>query len=280
MTQLITGHTQILAHLGMPTESFKAPMIYNPYFEAAGIDVVVVPMGCEPENFPEFLRLLFHLRNLRGALITMPHKMRVVDLLDQSSAAVQICGACNAVRGDEEGRLIGDMFDGTGFVRGLLRKGHPVAGSSAIVVGSGGVGSAIAAALAEAQIARLALYDSNPTSAQNLADRLLRHYPHLQLEAGNSDPAGFEIVVNATPLGMNATDPLPMNVDRISPTAFVGEVVLKAEETPFLQAVRAKGCATQVGVDMLFEQIPAYLEFFGLPTTEPETLRQLARIQY
>ena len=147
---MISGHTKLIAHLGVPTESFKAPMIYNPWFEARGIDTVVVPMGCETADFPAFMPLLARLRNFAGALITMPHKVAVVDLLDQVSTAVRICGACNAVRRDEAGALIGDMFDGEGFVRGVLRKGRAVAGASVLVVGTGGVGSAIAASLAGA----------------------------------------------------------------------------------------------------------------------------------
>lgn len=280
MTQSISGHTRLIAHLGVPTESFKAPMIYNPYFEEKGIDVVVMPMGCEAEDFPQFLRLLFRLRNIAGALVTMPHKVSTVALLDEASTAVKVCGACNAVRRDEEGRLIGDMFDGEGFVRGLQRKGRIIDGASAIVFGSGGVGSAIAASLANAGAARLALFDTRPDSAEKLAASLKAHYPAIEIETGSDDPAGFDIIVNATPIGMNPADPLPMDVGRIAPEAFVGEVVMKQEETPFLAAARAKGCKTQVGTDMLFEQIPAYLEFFGLPSTTPEELRRLSRIRY
>lgn len=277
---MITGHTQLLAHLGVPTESFKAPMIYNPWFEARAIPAVVMPMGCEPADFPAFLPMVARLRNFAGALITMPHKVAVVALLDQASPAVRICGACNAVRRDDAGRLIGDMFDGEGFVRGMIRKGRLARGASALVVGSGGVGSAIAASLAAAGVARLGLYDINTASMEGLAGRLLDAYPALTVTTRSNDPAGFDIAVNATPMGMNPGDPMPMPVDRLSPESFVGEVVMKAEETAFLAAARARGCAVQIGTDMLFEQIPAYLEFFGFPSTTPEELRKTANISY
>ena len=280
MTRLISGRTRIIAHLGVPTESFKAPMIYNPWFAECGADVSVTPMGCEAEDFPALLPLLFRLRNIAGALVTMPHKVTVVGLLDEASPTVEVCGACNAVRRDEAGRLIGDMFDGEGFVRGVLNKGRAVDGASALVVGAGGVGSAIAASLAKAGAARLGLFDTRGQAAEALAARLRAHYPALGVETGGRDPAGYDIVINATPVGMNPGDPLPMNADRIDPGAFVGEVVMKAEETPFLAAARARGCVTQVGTDMLFEQIPAYLEFFGLPVATPEDLRRLAKIEY
>lgn len=276
----ISGKTRLIAHLGVPTEVFKAPMIYNPWFEESGTDAVVVPMGCEAEDYAAFLPLVFRLRNILGALVTMPHKVSTVALLDRMSPTVAVAGSCNAVRLGPDGKLEGDMFDGEGFVRGVLRKGRQVAGASALVVGCGGVGSAIAASLAKAGASRLALYDQDREVSEALAGRLRRHYPKLGLTVGENDAAGADILVNATPLGMAAGDPLPTDMSRLGAATFVGEVVMQAEETAFLAAARAKGCETQIGLDMNFEQIPVYLEFFGLPTTTPDELRRLARIRY
>jgi len=276
----IDGHTGLIAHIGYPTHTFKSPMIYNPYFEAAGINVVVVPMGCRSEHFPALLRSFFALENAAGALITMPHKVTTVGLLEEASVAVKVAGSCNAVRRGAGGRLVGEIFDGEGFVRGVRRKGLQLAGARALVVGSGGVGCAIAASLAGAGVGTLALFDANTSSAQALADRLRLHYPVLRVLVGSRDPQGFDLVVNATPLGMSASDPLPLEVERLSPETLVAEVVMKAEMTPLLEAARNKGCAVQVGTDMLFEQIPAYLEFFGLPVTSADRLRAGARLAY
>ena len=276
----INGNTEIIAHIGFPTHAFKAPMIYNPWFAKAGVNAVVVPMGCRAQHYPDFLRSVFKLANIRGALLTMPHKVTTVGLLDDVLPTAAIAGACNAVRLGRNGQLQGDMFDGEGFVRGVLRKGVTLKGASALVVGAGGVGSAIAASLAAAGVARLGLFDVNPASANGLADRLRAHYPALQVGTGSNDPAGFDLVVNGTPLGMNAGDPMPMDVSRIAVSTFVGEVVMKTEMTAFLAAAKARGCAVQVGTDMLYEQIPAYLEFFGLPSTTPEELRSVATLAY
>nr|WP_236600132.1 shikimate dehydrogenase [Ramlibacter alkalitolerans] len=262
--------------MGWPTHSFKAPLIYNPYFEAIGVNAVVVPMGCKPGTFAQVLQGVFALENIRGALITMPHKVSVVERLAEVTPTVQVAGACNAVKRLPDGRLAGDMFDGEGFVRALARKGLALRGASALVVGSGGVGSAIAASLAAAGAGTLAVFDVRAEVAESLAQRLRTHYPALPVQTGSKDPAGFDLVVNATPLGMEAGDPLPLDVQRIAPGSFVGEVVLKTEITPLLAAAQARGCRIQVGTDMLFEMIPAYLEFFGFPTTTPETLRSLA----
>lgn len=210
----------------------------------------------------------------------MPHKVSTVGLLDAVSPTAAIAGACNAVRRSADGRLQGDMFDGEGFVRGLRRKGCTLAGARALVVGAGGVGSAIAASLAAAGVAALGVFDARADAADGLAQRIRAHYPAIEVLTGSNDPAGFDIVVNGTPMGMNDGDALPMDVSRINPDAVVGEVVMKREMTAFLKAAQARGCRFQVGTDMLFEQIPAYLEFFGLPSTTPEQLRALATPQY
>jgi shikimate dehydrogenase len=276
----INGHTELIAHIGYPTHSFKSPMIYNPYFERAGINAVVVPMGCQAEHFPVFLRAVFQLNNIRGALITMPHKVVTAGLLDEVTPTVRIAGACNAVRRTADGRLQGDMFDGSGFVRGVQRKGLNLKGQRALVVGSGGVGSAIAASLASAGVAAIGVFDIRAAVADALAQRLKQEYPNLEVRTGSNDPAGHHLVVNATPMGMNEGDPLPMDVSRLSPDTFVGEVVMATEMTAFLTAAQAKGCRVQIGADMLFEQIPAYLEFFGLPSTTAEDLRSVAQLAY
>ena len=276
----INGHTDIIPHIGFPTHAFKAPMIYNPYFEQQGINALVVPMGCRAEAYPAFLRSVFKLSNILGALITMPHKVTTIGLVDELSPAAAIAGACNAVRLGPEGQLQGDMFDGEGFVRGVLRKGVKLHGATVLVVGSGGVGSAIAASLAAAGIAAISLYDVNAASAEALGDRLKAHYPALKVHTGSNDPAGLDLVANATPMGMNEADALPMDVTRIAPTTFVGEVVMRTEMTAFLSAAQARGCPVQIGTDMLYEQIPAYLEYFGLPSTTPEVLRAVARLSY
>jgi shikimate dehydrogenase len=147
---MITGRTRLIVHLGYPTEPFKAPMIYNPWFEMKGIKAVVVPVGVEPTEYPALLRALFRTTNVHGALVTMPHKVATARLVDEMTTAAKIAGACNAILRRPDGTLVGDMFDGAGFVRGVQRKGKRIAGTRGLVIGCGGVGSAIAASLAAA----------------------------------------------------------------------------------------------------------------------------------
>jgi shikimate dehydrogenase len=276
---MIDGDTKLIAHIGYPTASFRAPTIYNPWFARHGINAAVVPLGVTAENFREAFPQICRFTNFHGALITMPHKAAVVDRLDEASAAVRVAGACNAVRRSADGNLIGDMFDGEGFVRAAAGAGRNVSGQRVLVVGAGGVGSAIAASCAKAGATEIALTDTRADIAERLAERLRLNDPGLKLSLGSNDPSDFDIVVNATPLGTYPADPLPIDPSRLSPSVLVGEVVLKPAITPFLAAAKARGLACVTGLDMLFEQIPAYLEFFGFPSATAAELRETAEIK-
>ena len=275
---MISGTTALVAHLGYPTHTFKSSLICNPWFEKNGVDAVVVPMGIKAEDYPSFFRSLFTLTNIRGALVTMPHKVTTMDLVDEISPTAEIAGATNAVLRREDGSLLADQFDGAGFVRSVLSKGFDPSGKRALVVGNGGVGSPIAASLAGLGLAEIGLFDPNTGSSEALAQRISAYYPDVQIAIGSKDPEGYDLIVNATPIGMKDGDPMPVDIDRITPGSYVGDVVLKADVTPFLQAALEKGCTAQVGSDMLFELIPAYLEFFGFGSATAEELRTTAQL--
>ena len=270
---MIRGSTGLLPVIGYPVSQVKAPSMFNAFFERVGLDLVVVPVEVSERNFPTFLRGLFQADNVRGALITVPHKRATVDLLDDYSMAVRVAGACNAVARRKDGTLYGDLFDGAGFVRGLERWGFNPAGVRCLIVGSGGVGAAMAAALAGAKVKSICLSDVSVDSAEALAKRLTRHFPDLDVRVGSNDPAGYDLVINGSPLGMRADDPLPVNVDRLSPSTLVADAVMKQDITPLLREASARGCKIQLGREMLFEQAPLYLEFFGLGSYSSDELR-------
>jgi len=252
-------------------------MIYNPFFEARGIDAVVVPMGCGEADYAAFLTTLFRVTNVIGALVAMPHKMATASLVDRASAAVAMAGACNAVRRGDDGAIEGEQFDGDGFVSALTESGGTVSGASALVVGCGGVGAPIAAALARSGLARLTLFDVRGEAADALAQRIASHAPSLAVEIAPADPAGFDIVVNATPLGMRAGDPPPVDPERITPGSMVGDVVMEGD-TALMAGARRRGCRVVGGMDMLYAQIPSYLAWFGLAEARAEELRALSAI--
>jgi shikimate dehydrogenase len=273
---VVSGTTTLYAHLGDPIDIVRSPFIYNPWFRLRAIDAAVIPMGVRAADFPGAIATLRAVTNVGGLIVTMPHKMTIVPLLDTMSDAVRAAGSCNAAVKRADGTLHGELFDGTGFVAGLTRKGFTVRGARCLVVGAGGVGSAIAAALAAAGADRIVLHDISEIAARELAARLASHYPAARIVVGSNDPAGFDLVANASPLGMQPADPLPIDVARLSGDTFVSEVVMKPAVTPLLAAAAARGCRTQAGVDMLYEQIPLYLELFGYGRPSPDALRAIA----
>ena len=219
--------------------------------------------------------------NVHGALVTMPHKVTTVDLVDEVSTTAKIAGACNAILKRPDGSLLGDMFDGSGFVRGIQRNGFKCEGAKVLLAGAGGVGSAIAASLAAAGVAAISVYKTRSDAAVNLVARLQEYYPQIETKlVYTTDVAGFDLIVNGSPLGMKDDDPLPFDLTNLAPTTFVGEVVMKKEMTPLLEIAKAHGCPYVIGTAMLFEMIPAYLEFFGFGTSTPDELRSVAKIQY
>ncbi|MGL5446701.1 MAG: shikimate dehydrogenase family protein [Rhabdaerophilum sp.] len=274
---MLDGSSRLILHLGYPTTSFRAPLIYNPYFESIGLKAAVVPVGVTAEDFAKAFPILCRISNFHGALITMPHKVSVLPMLDEVSEAVRIAGACNAVLRRSDGALVGDMFDGEGFVLAMKARGEVLTGGTALILGCGGVGSAIAAALARHGIAALRLMDRDRAVAERLAERLENAYPALKLTTGSDDPDGAGFIINATPLGMHSGDPMPIDIDRLESDVFVGDVVMTGGKTAFLAAAEARGARIQLGIDMLYEQIPAYLSFFGLPVTNASHLRALSK---
>ena len=278
---MLSGKTTLIAHIGFPTTAFKAPLIYNPWFDSKGIDAMVVPMSVKAEDYPVSLREIFKMDNVHGALVTMPHKVTTASLVDEVSTTAKIAGACNAILKRPDGSLLGDMFDGSGFVRGIQRNGFKCGGAKVLLVGAGGVGSAIAASLAAAGIGAISVYKTKSDAAVNLVARLQQYYPQIDTRlVYTTDVTGFDLIVNGSPLGMKDDDPLPFDLTNLSPSTFVGEVVMKKEMTPLLEIAKAKGCPYVIGTAMLFEMIPAYLEFFGFGSATPDELRAVAKIQY
>ncbi len=261
---LVQGTTRVFPVVGCPVRQVKAPLLYNEWFRRTGQDCIVVPIEIAPPDFATVLPALLRAGNVGGAMVTIPHKVSTVDLLQDCSDAVRIAGACNAVVRRADGSLFGELFDGVGLVRAAQRHGFVAAGARCLVAGAGGAGAAIAAALAAAGVGVVRLFDTRRAHAQELAEQLGVHYPGTDIHAGPADLAGFDLLVNATPLGMEPDDPLPLDVSQLRPQMLVAEIVMKRDTTPLLEAARATGCRVVQGREMLQEQMPLYLRFFGL----------------
>jgi shikimate dehydrogenase len=275
----ITGTTRVFLILGDPVAQVRAPELFNHLFRAHGIDAVLVPAHVPPAELESFVRHVMAAGNIDGFWLAIPHKTAMVALLDHCDRLGRAAGAVNAARRNADGTLEGALFDGIGFVKALDQFGVPVAGRKALVVGVGGGGVAIAASLAERGVARLALFDNVPGRTDEVARRLRTEFGVEVVSAAVPDPAGFDIVVNSTPLGLQPGDPLPFDVARCDSHAVIIDILMKNQPTPLLRACRARGLVCHPGYEMLVQQIPEYLSFFGYEALAREVQRDASDLR-
>lgn len=259
----VRGTTELLFVVADPVAQLKAPEAFNLVFARCGVDAVVVPAQVPGARLAGFVREALALGNTRGLLVSIPHKTPLMGLLERFDRVAQAAGAVNAVRRGADGALEGALFDGAGFVGALRQHEVTCAGRRVLLLGAGGAGLAIASALGDAGLSELAVYDAQAARAAQLAERVATHSTHPVQVADSADPAGFDIVVNATPLGLKPGDPLPLDPLRLERRATVMDILMTREPTALLRACRERGITAHPGHEMLIQQMPAYFDFFG-----------------
>lgn len=259
----ITGTTRVYFILGDPVAQVRAPELYNHLFQRHGVDAVLVPLKLPPSALRDFLEHGMKAENVGGLWATIPHKEALARLLDPSDPVARVAGAVNAVRRGAHGSLEGALFDGIGFVKGLDHFGLPVQGRRVLVVGAGGGGHAVAAAIAQRGPALLAVANRSPERAHSLAQRLQALVGGAVRVADSADPAGFDLVINCTSQGLKPGDAMPFDAARVDADAAVVDIIMSKVPTPVLQACRARGVRAEAGFEMLVQQVPEYLRFFG-----------------
>jgi shikimate 5-dehydrogenase len=259
----ITGTTRVFLILGDPVAQVRAPEAFNHLFRRHGVDAVLVPAQVAPAHFDGFVRHVLQARNIDGLWLAIPHKTAMVALLDRCDRLGTSAGAVNAARRNADGTFEGALFDGVGFTKALDHWDVPIAGRRALVVGVGGGGVAIATSLAARGAGRVSLFDNVPGRTAAVADRLGRDFGVEVVAQERLDPAGHDLVVNATPLGLQPGDPLPFDVTRLDAHTVVVDILMKNQPTPLVRACRERGIAVHPGFEMMVQQVPEYLSFFG-----------------
>lgn len=258
------GDTRLYVIVGDPIAQVGSPRLFNTAFRRLGARAVLVPAHVTAAGLHAFLAGLRELRNLGGIVITIPHKIAFMEHVDRVEANGRRVGAVNAVRCDADGTWTAENFDGEGCLLGLERAGHSVTDRSVLLVGAGGAGSAIAHSVADRRAARLRIYDTDASRLDRLIAGVRAAHPGRPVEAGRPEPEEFDVVINATPLGMQPTDPYPVDPERLRPGSLVVDAILKPPVSPLLEAARTRGCTIQPGLEMLAGQVEAIVRFFGL----------------
>lgn len=267
MHSRITGSTRLYGLIGDPLTNAKSPMLWNMLFAEAKLDAVCIPLEVGTGGLDDFVKGVRVVRNLAGLLVTMPHKQRMLDVVDDLHPTARQVGSINVVRCDNDGRWVGAVFDGLGCVRGMQRQGVAVQGKSVLLIGAGGSGRAIAFAIAAAGANSLNISDLDPHRALDLAQCVSKQAP-CAVNAGPADPAGYDIIINATPLGMNPDDPMPTDATRLNPATVVVDIVTRSEPTALLLEAQSRGCLTLNGYPMHVGQALLALNFLGFDDIE------------
>jgi shikimate dehydrogenase len=261
----ISGTTKTFMILGDPVAQVRAPEVYNHLFKRHGINAVLVPAKVAPEALKGFVEHAFSAQNFGGFWVTIPHKSAIRRIANQCDQLAEVAGAANALRRSPENKLEGALFDGIGFANGLDYQGVAVEGKKFLVLGAGGGGQAVAAALAQRNSLEVAIFNRTEDRAAALVSQLKSYFGDKVKLAKTSDPTGFDVIVNCTSQGLKAGDELPVDVSRIGLHAKLVDIIMSREPTPLLKACEARGILAYPGFEMLVQQIPAYLNFFGMP---------------
>lgn len=263
----IAGGTALYLLPGDPVTNVRLPRMFNSVFERCGIDAVMAPVQVARRDLAVFVKAAFLARNVRGMAIAPPHKPLLLDLLDGCGLFARVAGSVNVVRRIDNGELEGDLFDGEGLLGALDHYNIPFRGKRVLILGAGISAAAIGVALAEGGTVNgaehIAFFDLAAGKAAGVAAQLDAFFDATTVVADSSDPAGYDLVINATPLGLTPEDALPVDVARMDAHAALFDILLRNQPTPLVRAARARGLNAQAGFEMLIQQMPNYLDFFG-----------------
>ena len=260
MSDMLNGETVLYPIIGDPIVFVKSPQKLSEAFAVRNHNGICVPMQVAEGDLKNVMAGLGLVPNVRGILVTMPHKTAIYESCSTVSQRSEQLGVINVMRRNGDGSWHGDMLDGIAFVAAQKAKGAKLGGATVLQIGVGGAGSAIAIELLNAGVRKLVLHDLDERRAAALIT-LLSSLNLGEVTAGPPDPRGFDIVVNATPLGMGENDPLPVPATRLSGSMFVGDVVAGQGVTPLLRAAQAIGCKTADGIGMVRANMECIVRF-------------------
>ena len=256
----LDGASRIHFIVGDPIAQVKSPAGVSQAFQAAGLNALCIPAHVAPADLAAWTAGVSLCQNVDGIIVTVPHKFAFFDVCATTSDRGAFLQSINTLRRNADGSWHGDMFDGMGYAQALALKGCTLKGQKALLVGAGGAGSAIAYSLATGGVCELAIHDEDTARRDTLVQRLAS-LGQCRVVVGSRDPTGFDVAINATPVGMKAGDPHPIDSSQFTPSMFVGCVITAPAVPPMIAAARAVGCNTLTGADMFAQVKGLMVEF-------------------
>jgi shikimate dehydrogenase len=261
LTSALSGETRIVPVLGYPIEHVRAPRVYNPAFNDAGLNWCQVPMGVHPADLASTLAQLAKVSNLQGLNITMPHKASAYALCSVAGPEARRTRLVNTLRLQADGTWAGESFDGIGFVRAAQHHGMLHTDRPALIVGVGGAGTAIAFALVVAGVKDLVLVNRDLQRAERLGQELQAADPLVRIRIGMAHAATAALAVNATSLGLHAGEPLAFDPALLGRDAEVFDIIA-ARDTELVAAAQSLGLRALGGRPMIEHQVSAQIDFW------------------
>ncbi len=252
----LDGLSRIYAVFGDPIAQVQTPHLINPIFAAACINVYAVPFHVTPQHFVATWDTFAAMSNLAGIGVTVPHKVAAAAKCATLTPTAKAVGAVNSIQRGEDGRMHGALFDGIGFTQGLGDLRDALRGGRVLLVGAGGAGRAIAFALAEEGVRYMGIMDLDQGSiafTTNMVNSVSRR--DCASFAEPSHGWDYDVVINASPIGIKGVTQFPMPEEAIRPNMIIADIASLTAETPLLRAARAAGAAVSDGNDMLTAQI-------------------------
>lgn len=249
MLTRIDGATRVSVIIGTPIRQVRSPEGITRCFQSRGIDAVLVPFEVAPSHVADLIAALAHVASLDGIVVTVPHKQAAFLACRHTTARAKTLQAVNVMRRLPEGGFVGDHLDGESLMTAFATKSVSAAGRSALLIGAGGAGSAIALSLLDAGVTRLVVHDLDHARSMDLVGRLAVVHPG-RIAAGAPASADFDLIVNASPVGMRAGDSAPIDTSRLAPATIVADCVTPPGLSALVAAARAKGLVTVTGQEV------------------------------
>lgn len=260
MTINLNGRTRLYPLLGDPIIYARSPDWLSKHMASRGMNMISLPMEVPEGQLGIVMAGLAATRNVDGLSLTMPHKSVGFGYCATVSETSRLLRVVSAIRRNADGSWHGHTTDGDAFVKAQIDNGAEVAGARVLVLGAGGAGSAIVISMLDAGAETVVVHDVDRSRAEDLVD-LLREKAGSRVEVGANDPTDFDLVCNATPMGMVEGDPLPLDPALLRDSMFVGDVVAGHGETALIKAAREAGCRTADGDAMVVAVLDVMCDF-------------------
>jgi shikimate dehydrogenase len=256
----LNGRTRLYPLLGDPIVYARSPDWLSEHMAKRGMNMISLPMEVPEGSLKEVMAGLAATKNVDGLSLTMPHKIAGYAYCATVSETSRMLGVVSAIRRNKDGSWHGHTTDGDAFVKAQIDNGAKLEGARVLVLGAGGAGSAIVISMLDAGAAEVAVHDVDEARARWIVG-VLREKVGDRVKVGSNDPTGFDVVSNATPMGMADGDPLPLDPAKLAPAMFVGDVVAGHGETPLIRAAREVRCRVADGDAMVVAVLDVMCDF-------------------